>query len=48
MFLNNDVALATGIQKGLLDTFCPDPSDLWILAVTTIFCIEFQESLYIY
>ena len=46
MFLWNDTALATGTQKGLLDTFCSGPGDLWVLSETTVFCIGFQESLY--
>ena len=48
MFLQNDAALVTGTKKGFLDTCCPGPGDLWVLADTTIFCIEFQESLYVH
>ena len=48
MFLRNDAALGTGTQKGLLYTFCPGPGDLWVLSETTIFCVGFQESLYVH
>ena len=46
MFLHNDAALPSGTQKGLLNTFCSVPGDLWVLSETTIFCAGFQESLY--
>lgn len=48
MFFRNDAALFSGTQKRLLDTFCPRPGDLWVLSETTIFCVVFQESLYVY
>ena len=48
MFFHNDAALFSGTQKGLLDTFYPGPGDLWVLSETTIFCVGFQESLYVH
>ena len=48
VFLCTDAALFSGTQKRLLDTFCPGPGDLWVLSETTIFCVVFQESLYVH
>ena len=48
MFLPIDAALASGTQKVLLRTFCPGPGDLWVFPDTTVFCIEFQDSLYVH
>ena len=36
MFLGNDTAMVTGIQKGLLETICSGPGNLWVLSETTI------------